>query len=252
MSTIDKAFDIVEAVLQHEEGLGLKELSDITGLPAATIHRICTYLVKRGYIYQAKKRGNYLLGVKFAQFRSYSTATSLKEQAAPFLKKLCDDTSETTLLTVYYGVSVVIIDIILPKQVVMAIPDVKGGKFPLHCTASGKILLAYLNEDRLKNVIRNPGLTAYTENTIVDTHRLHKEIQAIRSDGIAFDDEEYLPGVVSTAAPLINKENDLIASIGVVAPTLRINSTKLRQLAPMVKKTALELSHSINGTEKSF
>ena len=109
-----------------------------------------------------------------------------------------------------------------------------------------------MSEERLTNVIKNLGLTAYTDNTIVDENQLKKEIEIVRREGVAFDEEEYLRGVMSVGAPLETREGDLIASIGIVCPTLRVNSQKLRQLATMVKRTAIELSNSINVTEKLY
>ena len=170
--------------------------------------------------------------------------TYIKEQARPFLSKLCDDIEESVLLTMIDGIKPFRIDQVVPQHVVqVAAPQ--GGNYPLHCTANGKIHLAYMDDKIIDSIISIQGLEAYTEDTITDTKRLKEEIQIIRRDDIAFDDEEYIPGVKSAAAPIKCENGSVIAVVSFVGLSIRVSSLKMRQLGTAVKNCAENISRSI-------
>ena len=244
MSTVGKALDILEAILKNKDEVGLADLAKMTGLNRTTVHRICSVLVKRDYLYQKNKGGKYSLGLKFLQYSSMAnTAASIKDQALPYLQHLCNEISETTNIAILDGVAPVSIAVIAAERILKVAPNLVD-RYPLHCTALGKIFLAYMPDKRIESII-NMGLNAHTENTKTDSDRLKKEIEIIRRDGIAFDDEEYLLGVRSAAAPVKDENGNILAAISFVGPSVRISKLRMLQLAPMVKNCALEISRSI-------
>jgi IclR family KDG regulon transcriptional repressor len=245
MSTVGKALDILEAILRNRDEVGLAALAKMTGLNRTTVHRISSILVKRGYLYQKGKGGKYSLGLKFLQYSDISNAAaSIKEQALPYLQKLCDEISETVNMAILNGVEAVGIAFIATDRILQVVPGLVD-RYPFHCTALGKILLAYMPDERIENIIKTKGLNAYTDNTTTDATRLKKEIATIKRDGIAFDDEEYSLGVRSAASPIKGEQGDVLAAVSFVGPSVRISKSRMIQLAPMVKNCALEISRSL-------
>lgn len=241
MKTVGKALDILESVLRFQGSVGLADLSTMTGLNISTTNRLAAFLVKRGYLYQKSKGDKYSLGFKLLQFNNRNIAANVKEQADPYLKKLADDVHETIVMGILDGVEQTSISVIPCKDMLTVFPEA-GHKAPLHCTALGKIFLAYMPVERSDNIIDTIGLTAYTERTITDKAILKHELATIRRDGFALDDEEYNLGIRSAAAPVQDDEGHVLAVVSVVAPTIRMSILKMKQISPVIINYALKIS----------
>jgi DNA-binding IclR family transcriptional regulator len=249
MQVIEKQLILLEAIaeLKNENGFSIADLVDKTGFNSSAIHRICSILVKRGYLFHKHKRSKYLISQKFLLFSGINKyALGIKEQALPFLERLSKETSETVDLLIFDGTSLFSMATILPKQFLRAVPDTANAQpFPLHCTAIGKMLLASLSDEKFETVIANTVLTANTDNTILDKDQLRSEIDVIRHEGIAYDIEEFFEGVMSVAAPIKNDTGVIIGTISIVGPSIRIDTLKLKQFAPVAGNYALQISRSL-------
>jgi len=254
MQAIEKQLCVLESILKlkHEDGFSIADIVNETGLNLSTVHRICSILVKRGYLYQKYKRGKYLIGQKFLLFSGINRhAVGIKEQALPFLDKLCKDTSETVDLILFDGTNLFSMATIFPKQFLQAVPDTENVQpFPLHCTAIGKTLLACLSDEEYEKIITGRVLTAYTDNTLTDKAQLKKEIETIKRENIAYDIEEYFIGIMSIAVPIRDSVTNPIGAVSIVGPSIRLNKPKLEQFAPLLKDCALQISHSLGYRDK--
>jgi IclR family transcriptional regulator, KDG regulon repressor len=245
MRTVERTLDILEAVLKQEGEIGLTELAQKTKLNVCTARRFCSTLVKRGYLYQKKRRGDYSLGLKLLQYGNYaSSEVTIRNLAYPFLLKLRDQISETVTLSILVGIHTRGIVIIPPKQMLKAIPEVESTS-PLYCTASGKLYLANMKKEVLENTLSNTEFHKYTENTITDKTKLKKELNEIRRSGVAFDNEEFVDGIRSAAAPITGKNGEIIAAIAFISPSVRVSKEKMIELAPVVKNCAIKISQSL-------
>lgn len=249
MQAIEKQLFVLESIvrLKDEDGFSVADIVRDTGLNSSTVHRICSVLVKRGYLYQKYKRGNYLIGQKFLLFSGINRhAAGIREQALPFLDKLCKDTSETVDLILFDGNNLYSMATIFPKQFLQAVPDTENVQpFPLHCTAIGKVLLANLLDEEYEKTISGRVLTAYTTNTLTDKIKLKKEIETVKRENIAYDIEEYFVGIMSIAAPIRGNSGDTLGAISIVGPSLRLNRLKLKQFAPLLQDCAIKISRSL-------
>ena len=249
MQVIEKQLIVLEAIaeLKSENGFSVADLVERTGFNSSAIHRICSVLVKRGYLFHKHKRSKYLISQKFLLFSGINKyASGIKEQALPFLERLCKETSETIDLLIFDGTSLFSMVTILPKQFLQAVPDVAYVQpFPLHCTAIGKILLASLSDEKFKKVIADMVLTANTDKTILDKEKLRTEIEVVIRENIAYDIEEFIPGIISIAAPIKNDGDEIIGAISIVGPSIRIDRSKLKRFAPVAKNYAFQISRSL-------
>jgi IclR family KDG regulon transcriptional repressor len=245
MHAIDKALNILEVVLQNEEGVTLVELAKLTGQNVSTVHRICSRLVNRGYLYQKEKGEQYSLGLKLLQFNNVANSkVNIKEEAYPFLKKLSKEISETVIMSVLEGAEPTRILQIVANKPLLVAPGFSL-KSPLHCTSEGKIFLASMPDYKIDYLIQLCGLNAFTKYTITDLKKLKRVINKVRREGVAFDDEEYVKDLRSGAAGIMGEDSKLVATIAFLAPSTSVSSLKMKELGQIVKNYALDISRAL-------
>ncbi len=251
MSTIEKALDIFEAILNNKDEITLVDLAKATGQRVSTTHRVCSALVKRRYLYQQGERGKYSLGYKFLLFNDIAnTSRNIKSEAMPFLKDLSEKISETTVLSVFDGVEPIDVATVVPELALSAVPGPDPMPSPFHCSAVGKVFLAHMPDDMIEKILRSLELTPYTEMTNTDVNRLRSEVKTIVKEGIAYDDEEYLIGLRSAAAPVRGESGEVFACVSYLAPSSRVSPLKMKQFTPLVKACALSVSKVLGYQEK--
>jgi DNA-binding IclR family transcriptional regulator len=117
-----------------------------------------------------------------------------------------------------------------------------GSRVPVHCSASGKVMLAQMGPAQRRRLLAHAVLDKYTENTITDLELLERELLRVRKDGYALDDEEFLPGLVCIAVRVPRPDGPSNLCIALQAPTMRLNADKARQWLPALQSAALALS----------
>jgi IclR family KDG regulon transcriptional repressor len=202
MKTVNKVIDVLEVFLGGKDEASIGELADLSGLHNGTIHRICSTLAKRGYLYQKKKRGKYSAGLAFLRFQNANMfALEIKETALPYLTELSKLACESVNLALWDGSAAVEAAEIVTDRILQA-TSIKGYRMPPNCTCTGKLLLAYKSDRIIESILKREKLLAYTEHTMTDYRQLKKELANIRQEGIAFDDEETELGLRAIAAPI--------------------------------------------------
>lgn len=253
MKSLQKSIDILELFLDNEVEISLSDLSKLSGFNKSTVNRIASTLVKRGYLKQRDKRGKYSLGMKFLDFSGViKNRIRVRDVAIPYLMNLSRLVNESVIMAIWDGREAVITETFHANQALKVVPD-EGSTIPLHCTASGKIILANMADEELKRYYNNKSLERHTPNTITALNDLKKHIIVVKQEGIAFDDEEFAVGVRGVSAAIINAEGHVIGSAGVVGPSVRLTRDKMRESIPDVKSCALEISRGVGwkGESKS-
>jgi len=164
----------------------------------------------------------------------------LRQEALPFMKELVEEWDETCDLSIFDQGKVFYIEVLRGDHA-LTISAAVGQRLPAHCTASGKLFLAYLPEPELNKTLNRP-LTKYTENTITSPDELRKQLEQIYSQGYAVDYEEYEQGVCAIAAPIFNRKGSVIATIGSPSPISRMTPERIAQIAESFKKAARAIS----------
>jgi DNA-binding IclR family transcriptional regulator len=124
-----------------------------------------------------------------------------------------------------------------------------GQRAPLHCTALGKVLLAFQPEDDLKKILRQLKLIALTSNTIISRQRLMEELRAIREQGYALDHREIEEDVECIGAPIRNHLGDVIAALSISGPQKKIHTPQEKQFVNNVVKAADLISSKLGYRE---
>ncbi len=245
MKSLQKAIDVMELFLGNEGEVSLSDLSKLSGLNKSTVNRIALTLVKRGYLKQQDKRGKYSLGMKFLDFSGViKNRIRVRDVAIPHLMKLSRLVNESVIMAIWDGRAAVITETFHANQTLKVVPD-EGTTIPLHCTASGKIILANMADEEFGRYYKNKSLERHTPNTITSLNDLKKHIIIVKQEGVAFDDEEFAVGVRSVSSAIINAEGHVVGSAGVLGPSVRLTRDKMRENMPAVKSCALEISRGM-------
>lgn len=245
MKTVNNVLNILEVFLNVSDEMGISELANLVSLDNSTVHRICHTLVKRGYLYQKKRRGKYSAGPKFLQFQNAETyLRKIKDTAFPYLKKLSANASESVHMGIWDGNKVVVITNIITDKRLQAMPAL-GEEPQLHCSSLGKLLLAYMQEETIEGIFYKSKMHAFTRNTIIDFEHLKRALARIKQEDIVFDDEESEIGLRAVAAPVKDDRGNVLAAVGVLGPSIRISKLRMSELAPMTKNCASEISRAL-------
>jgi len=224
IKVLEKAFSILDLMLEKGTPLSILEISRELGMSLSTVHRILDTLRFWGYVEQSALTQNYSLGFKLVELgmAKLRQVDWLKE-SAPLVKKLRDLTQETVHLSVLAEGEV----LCLMKEEssrTIKMSSYVGKRGPLHCTASGKVLLAHLNEEERQRIIQEKGLTRFTSFTITTEQELEKELAEVRMRGFAVDRGEHEEEVNCISAPIRDHSGEVIAALSVSGPSFRIRA----------------------------
>jgi DNA-binding IclR family transcriptional regulator len=164
--------------------------------------------------------------------------------AKPFLVDMAQQTGEASHLAVLERGEVIVIGKIDGSSPV-AVSERVGYPRPAHCTAIGKILLAYLSDAELKMFLNAAELRPLTPRTITAAPIFEQELARVRGQGYAFDDEEFNQGIRCLAAPVRNFTGQVVAAIGISGPVWRVSLDRVGQLTEFVKAVAQRLSQQL-------
>ena len=244
---LERALLILEYLAKSRHGVTLSQLTRKLELPKSTSHALLLTFERCGYVQRDEATGRYRLGTTlYALANMALSGISLRDQAAPFLYKLMQDTGLTVHLAILEHGEALLIDRIEPSGTPKVATWV-GKRMGLHCTAVGKALIAYLPETEVEEFVRKQGLMRHNENTIASMKRLKQVCESVQQLGYSIDDEEEELGVRCIGAPVFNWQRDAVAAISVSGPVAQLDN--IEPLAARVKQTALAISHHLGLTE---
>ena len=245
MTTIEKAIDVLEIFLDRDDDIGLSELASLSELNVATTHRIVSSLVRRGYLNQKQKRQKYSLSTKFLQYSNVlSRRMKIRDIAFPIVDALNKMVGESVNIAILDRNEVVYIEHIETNKSLRIFTQV-GNRVPLYCTGVGKIFLAHMDDDELQKALTITELLPQTINTITDIEQLKQELELVKTEGVAADNEEMEIGVKCIASPVKNSEGSVVAAISVSGPTARLSNKRVNEVKTLVKSCAVEVSRAL-------
>ncbi|MGW1783278.1 IclR family transcriptional regulator [Streptomyces sp. NPDC002143] len=237
---LEKAALILDAFSPSGKPYRLSELSERTGLPKPTVHRLAADLVRLGWLERTGPQ--YRLGAKLFELGSLVPhRLDLRETALPFLQDLFEATRETVHLGVREGMDVVYLERIHGHEA-LQLPSRIGGSLPLTCTGVGKALLAFSGAELTEEVLSRP-LPSLTPYSITEPGRLRMALEKIQVSGLAYEEQEAALGVSCIAAPVF-AGGATVAALSVAVPRSRFSPA---QLAPAVRTAALGLSRVLRA-----
>lgn len=249
VQSVERTLDILEALADRGEA-GIAQLSHQVGLHASTVHRLLSTLISRGYVRQNHETGRYQLGLKALDVaRAVRDHLDLRMEALPILRELMQKSGETANLAVLDGQHLVYLEQVSSPGWMLRMFVQVGARAPLHSTASGKVLLAYLPEIELNKKLADYTLTPYASRTIVDKGILLSELAEVRRAGYATDYGEQEEGVSCVAGPVRDSTGRVVAAISVSGPWIRITAERVSVLVPLINESCARLSTALGYKE---
>lgn len=241
VQSIERAIAILKAFSLENEELGVTELSRQLELHKSTVSRLLTSLLRAGLVEENPVTRKYKLGMALVTLGGLVLhRLDVPQAARPLMQALAEATQETVILGIKDRDQTVNVAQIPSPQTVKHIKWI-GRRDPLHCTAMGKVLLAYSPAAEQDGII-SCGLPRYTPNTITDPDLLRQELAQVREQGYAIGEEEFEVGLNEVAAPVHDHTQEVVAAISVSGPAFRLSPKRFLSLAGHVRQTARTLS----------
>ena len=242
IQSVSHALDVLEQFAGDHDELGVTELSKRLKLHKNNVFRLLATLESRGYIEQNKATENYRLGVRCLQLgQIYLNQLGLLRQAHPIIDTLARQAHETAFVAVLRKAAVVPLDAVEADQPVRLTSRI-GEALPLHCTAAGKVQLAFISDADLREALLE-GLPRFTERTIVDRQALMQQLRTISERGFSVELGEHIPEVNSIAVPIRDYTRNVVGSLAVSGPAHRMTDERIeREIAPLMQKAGNDLS----------
>lgn len=227
--TIDRALRIIQA-LQKMDGGSVTEISNHVNLPKSTVHNHLQTLYANEYVTQVDDE--YRASLRFLEHGGYTrNQMDIFQVAKPEIKTLAEETGELANLVVEeHGLGVYLYR--EHGEEAVELDSYAGKRQYLHSTAFGKAMLAFMQEERVEEILDRHGLPARTEQTVTDGDDLLEDLAAIRDRGFSYDDEESLKGLRCVAAPIQSTDGDVIGAVSVSGPISRLSGDRFTEEVP--------------------
>ncbi|GAA4416307.1 allantoin degradation transcriptional regulator AllR [Georgenia halophila] len=242
VQSVDRAIDLLEALTDLGGDAGLSELSVSSGLPLPTIHRLMRTLVSRGYARQLPSR-RYTLGPRVIRLGE-AAGRQLGAGARPYLEHIARELGETANLAMLDREMAVYVAQASSTHSMRMFTEV-GRRVYCHCTGVGKMVLAQLDDDAVRDLTARTGLPAATDRSITDIDALLAELATIRERGYAVDDGEQEIGVRCFAVPVPGAPTPTAVSVS--GPAARVTFAFGERAVPVLRETAVAVGEQLAG-----
>jgi DNA-binding IclR family transcriptional regulator len=248
VEAVERAVGVLNA-LKNLDGAGVTELSEYLGMSKSGVYKQLSTLVKTGMV--TKQQTEYRLSFRFLLMGEYvKTNSQLYAIGADEVDKLAEKSSYFAYLTAMGREYAYCIHTADGEGSV--VPNLSVGKqITLHSSAAGKAILSRLPDPKRDRLL-DGTLTGKTENTITDRTTLEDELQTIRQEGIAFEDEENVPGMRGVGAPILSEDGGVVGAVAISGPLSLLTENHLTEEVPaLVKQTKnfIEVKFSLESRD---
>jgi len=246
-NSVAKAFHLLDYFNAAKPEWGVRELAKETGANKSTTYRMLATLESLGVLRKDEVSEKYSLGLKLFELGNrVSIQSAFVSQTHPVLEQVAAEITETVHLGILKNNEVFMVDKIeSPKG--LQLNSVIGTSSPAYCSGLGKILLAHLGQEKLKQALEAIDLKTNTEFTITKKTILKKELEKIKTQGYAIDRQELELGLICVAVPVYNQKNQVIAALSAAGPSIRFQEEKVESYVATLKKGANAIQQKIGN-----
>lgn len=248
-SAILRTLAILEIVGGAGGPISLTDLAARAGLPKPTAHRMALVLERQGFVRREPDGRGLVAGPRLTRLALQAPSSDgRRAERRAILSDLVARVGETCNLTGLDGHEVRYIERV-EADWPLRLHFEAGSRVPIHCTASGKLYLAFRPQVDRTRLLAALTLDAHTPRTITDVAALERECQRIRTRGIGTDDQEFLVGMVAVAVPVTIIEGRAVAAVAIHAPVARVKLGGLLQRVPLLVRAAERLAQTFVTSE---
>ena len=244
VQSVDRAISVLEILARRGEA-GVSEVASEIDVHKSTAFRLLGALEGRGLVEQSADRGKYRLGFGLIPLAgAVSDRLDVTQQGRAICHRLAEEMGETINVAVLQEHWAVNVDQARGPSTV-ATHNWIGRLTPLHCTSSGKVLLAHLPVHHRADLLAASGMPQLAARTITSAAALDEELARVRADGYALAVEEYETGLNALAAPILDRAGEVIAAVSVSGPAYRLDEERLAARVEPLKAGAAEISRKM-------
>lgn len=247
VAAVLKVFALLQALSENNE-TGISELSVRLAMPKATVYRFLQTMMTLGYVRQEKDSERYGLTMKMFELGTKALQfPDLVELAKNHMQRLADTTGETVHLGTLIDSEIIYIHKVDSRHMLGMYSRV-GRRAPLHCTAIGKVLLAWEDPERCARLIKDAEFKRYREKTIVDPVAFKAELARVKAQGFGEDREEFDDHIRCLGVPIFDRINRPIAGLSISFPTFRYDESKEAETVAMLQAASRDISTQLGCT----
>src|SRR5256886_15023681 len=245
VTAVDRALTTLEAAAHRRDGLTNSEISRKLGIPKSSASYILRTLERRGYLRREAESGRYRLGLQILSLGGDAQANlDIADVALPFMRALVEKIHMTVHLAVLdQGEAVYIEKVEAPGF--FRVNTWVGRRMFLHSTSVGKCLLAWLPKHDVETLVKQQGLQKRTPKTITTMTRLLAELEHVKQEGYAVDDEENSLGARCLGAPIFDGMGNVTAALGASGTLTQMDEDGMPRIIDALKETARRISRQL-------
>ncbi|MBV7273899.1 IclR family transcriptional regulator [Clostridium sp. PL3] len=231
VQSVDRSLSILEVLSDYEEGLGITEISEKVNLHKSTVHRLLSTLIQKGYVKQDEDTNKYRLTLKLFELGSKNIGKmDIVNVVKPYLKELMKITNETVHLVVRDGNEIVYVDKVESENTIRMYSRI-GKRNPLYCTAVGKAMLSYMEDEKVEQIWNQSKIERLTENTITDMGQFKEHLRLVRKNRYAVDEQENEIGIRCLGAAVLNYRGEVCGAISISGSILSFTEDKIEKFS---------------------
>lgn len=243
VQVIERMFSLMNVLASREEAISLKEISEKTGLHPSTAHRILNDLATGRFV-DRPHPGTYRLGMRLLELGNMvKSRLNVRDAALIPMRDLHKLIQQTVNLSLRQGDEIVYLERAYSERSGMQVVRAIGGRAPLHLTSVGKLFLAADDSQRVRAYAMRTGLNGQTKNSLTQLTSLEHELNKVRLNGFALDNEELELGVRCMAAGIYDDQEKLVAGLSISAPAGRLDESWLPKLQATARNISLTLGN---------
>lgn len=247
VAAVLKVFAILQALSERNES-GISELSVRLAMPKATVYRFLQTMKTLGYARQEADSERYGLTMRMFELGAKALKyPDLVELAKPHMQRLSDATSETVHLGMLIDSEIIYVHKVDSRHMLGMYSRV-GRRAPLHCTAIGKVLMAWESPERRRQVLEGCDFKQYREKTITSREDFERELERTLAQGFGQDREEFDDHIRCAAIPIFDRQNQVVAGLSVSFPTFRYLEASEPELVAMLRDASRAISAQLGCT----
>ncbi|MHB8156404.1 MAG: IclR family transcriptional regulator [Desulfocucumaceae bacterium] len=238
--SVERALAILEALGRNSQGYGCTELGQLLGLHKSTVHRLVSTLLSYGFAEKDPYTEKYKLGTKIMHLGLEAlNSLDFRKVSIPYLQELVQLSGETVQLAVLDGNEVLILERDHSPEAITVNLGLRGY---VHCTAEGKVLLAFIPAEKALALLESRDMHKFTINTITEINQMTSHLEKVRSQGFAINAEEMVDGVRAIAAPVFDHTGKIKAALSITGPSSRLTLERIYRLVTVLKETCTSIS----------
>lgn len=242
---LSRAVSILDCFNQDQTEIGVRQAARMVNLSTSATGRLMASLKTLGILSQNPESKAYSLGPRVLTWAGvYSASLDLRKRALPYMEELFVSTNETISLYILQGNDRICVERLESAQTVRIVARV-GRKLPLYAGSAGKVLLAFLPADRLREILPNLELLPLTPNTTPDRQKLEEELIKIRQQGYSISHGEWISDASGIATPIFDQFCEPIGAISISGPTQRFSDQTIERFTPSIMHAAKEISRDM-------